>query len=748
MIRVKEREHGILGEGDGFAYVDVALGGVNRRNNVVRLNEYEPNGRADCYRTFLRFPLEYKEHAENKLRETGKPSVAGYKGLALADYLPFDFDCAEDSGRALQDARVLVHRLEEDYGVLPEALRCYFSGSKGFAIEVPAELFGGFEPNARIAAYLKHVACILAGDLETFDDSIYKINGLWRIPNTRHGVSGLYKIGVTADELLTESVEVIKKWALEPRPELRYPDPAQLELVPALRELYEGARQAPKKQESGTMGGERLNTEAVLAGVLEGERDVSIFRLACKLRRADVPQSVAESLALDVAAKCDPPFPHDEALKKVSNAYARYHPESSIEPEMLDSLERTSIMQEDSEQQRAHKSIFTATELLAIDFPEPKWAVPGIVPEGVTLLGGKPKMGKSWLALGLCIAVATGGYAFGKKRVEQGTCLYLALEDNNRRLQTRLRKLLRVETSLDRLHIATEWSPLDKGGDVELRAWLEGHPDTRLVVIDTLKKVRPKTSGQRNVYDVDYEALEPLLPLAAQHGLAIIVVHHLRQMPAADPLDEISGSTGLTGVVDGVLVLKRDRGEADACLYATGRDIEEEMELALQWDPNLASWTLLGDAEEYRLSPERREIRELLASSAEPMGPKEIAESLRKSEGAVKMLLSEMLEDGQVERPYYGKYTVPYSPYSADSPRSNDPLLEELRVSGQDAEAYPSGPAKPANTSRVSEVSGVSGNKLTGYNLLSAKRTTDYESILTEEVRNLMVEDDTDGERA
>src|ERR671920_1005594 len=87
---------------------------------------------------------------------------------------------------------------------------------------------------------------------------------------------------------------------------------------------------------------------------------------------------------------------------------------------------------------------------------------------------------------------------------------------------------------------------------------------------------------------------------------------HLRKLGAADPLDEISGSTGLSGGADGVLVLKRDRGRADAYLHVTGREIEEEVELALRWDANLASWSLVGDADEYRLSNERQHVLQTL----------------------------------------------------------------------------------------------------------------------------------------
>jgi hypothetical protein len=291
----------------------------------------------------------------------------------------------------------------------------------------------------------------------------------------------------------------------------------------------------------------------------------------------------------------------------------------------------------------------TAAELMGLDLPPAKWAVPGVLPEGVTILAGKPKMGKSWLGLGTSISVASGGAALGKIPVERGGALYLALEDNNRRLQKRLRKVLDGRAAPEGLELCTEWPQLDQGGLEALRQYASEHPQLRLIVIDTLKKIRPRESGSRGVYDLDYEALEPLLPLAAEFSVAILVIHHLRKMEAGDPLDMVSGSTGLTGGVDGAIVLKRDRGKQDATLVIDGRDIEEPTELALRWEADIASWSLMGDAEEYRQSEERRRIIELLEHVNEHMSPKDIAEALDKNRSTTRVLLANMKQDGQVE---------------------------------------------------------------------------------------------------
>jgi hypothetical protein len=304
----------------------------------------------------------------------------------------------------------------------------------------------------------------------------------------------------------------------------------------------------------------------------------------------------------------------------------------------------------------APPTTMSAAALMEKELPPVKWAVSGVLPEGVTILAGKPKMGKSWLALGLCVSVSAGGSALGKIPAERGGALYLGLEDQERRLQRRLKKILAGRAAPEGLEVTWSWPRLDQGGVEALRNYLEERPDTRLLVIDTLKKIRPRDGQSRSVYDLDYEALEPLLPLGAEYGVAILVVHHLRKLEAGDPFDMISGSTGLTGGVDGALVLKRDRGKQDATLAVDGRDIEEPSELALRWDADIASWSLMGDAEEYRMSEERRGIVDLLRRVGEPLGPKDIAQVLGRNYGAVRVMLSEMVKDGLLASPSRGKY--------------------------------------------------------------------------------------------
>jgi hypothetical protein len=293
----------------------------------------------------------------------------------------------------------------------------------------------------------------------------------------------------------------------------------------------------------------------------------------------------------------------------------------------------------------------TASQLQSKDFPQLRFAVDGFLAEGVTLLAGKPKIGKSWMALDFAIAVATGGMALGSVQCRKGQVLYCALEDNHRRLQGRMRKLY---GSADHwpagLHFATQVKHLNDGLVEDLRAWIEVHR-AKLVIIDTFAAVRPQS--RREGYDADYAALSPLQEMAGQMGIAIVLIHHLRKMLGDDPFDMILGTTGLTGAVDTAFVLSR--GKQGVTLYGRGREIEE-MEKALEFVD--LRWKLLGEADVVRRSEERNAILDILENAEEPMGPKEIADALGKPENNIKQLLFKMQKDGEIRKVRRGRYCI------------------------------------------------------------------------------------------
>ncbi|SEH69632.1 AAA family ATPase [Paracoccus alkenifer] len=293
----------------------------------------------------------------------------------------------------------------------------------------------------------------------------------------------------------------------------------------------------------------------------------------------------------------------------------------------------------------------SASDLQTEEFPPLRYAVDGYLAEGLTLLAGKPKIGKSWMALDFAMAVATGDVALGSVKCRQGPVLYCALEDNHRRLQRRMRQLYgAVDHWPPGLHFATQVRRLSDGLVDDLRDWIEAHRP-KLVIIDTFAGVRPQ--NRREGYDADYAALSPLQELAGQKGIAILVIHHLRKMLGDDPFDMISGTTGLTGAVDTAFVLHR--GKQGVTLYGRGREIEE-MEQAVEFVGGM--WKMLGDAAEVRRSEERSTILEILEGSDDPMGPKEIADALGWKVDNVKQLLFKMHKDGEIKKKGRGQYCV------------------------------------------------------------------------------------------
>lgn len=312
----------------------------------------------------------------------------------------------------------------------------------------------------------------------------------------------------------------------------------------------------------------------------------------------------------------------------------------------------------------------TAAALMKMDFPPINYVVPGYIAEGLTLLAGSPKIGKSWMGLGLGVAIASGRPAFGSIPVDQGDVLYLALEDNPRRLKRRLLKM-GVTTPPERLTLCTEWPGLDDGCVDEIADWIASVEKPTLIVVDVLSKVRPGADGKDSAYDADYRTLTGLQMLAGHHGLAIVVIHHTRKMEADDPFDSVSGTRGLTGAADTVLVLKRDSGTPRTILYGRGRDVEE-IETAMEFDREGGTWGIIGAAHEVAKTDERQIILDTLRGSANPLSAREVSDLTDKSYEAVRRTITRMVKSGELERKGQGQYACPTVPPDADPPREWD----------------------------------------------------------------------------
>jgi hypothetical protein len=309
--------------------------------------------------------------------------------------------------------------------------------------------------------------------------------------------------------------------------------------------------------------------------------------------------------------------------------------------------------------------ILTLPELLATHFPPPNWAIPGLMSEGLTILAGKPKLGKSWLALNMALTIAGGGMALGTTRVEPGDVLYLSLEDRWRRIKDRARKVLDGLPAdiTSRLSIAVEWSRQDAGGLEEIDKWLKGVERPALVIVDVWAKFRPASKASRSAYDQDYEHVSALKALIDSHSTSGLVVHHCKKAAAEDALEEISGTNGLAGAADGVMVLTRARTETDAELFLTGRDIQEA-KLALTFDPKKFVWTSEGNADERTEGKLMGRLLEVFKKNVgSVLGVGDLANTLKlhkDKEGAIRQVLIRMWQDkGWIEKVGAGRYKYP-----------------------------------------------------------------------------------------
>lgn len=227
----------------------------------------------------------------------------------------------------------------------------------------------------------------------------------------------------------------------------------------------------------------------------------------------------------------------------------------------------------------------TGDELLKMDLPPLRYSVHGFLPQGLHILAGLPKAGKSWLLHLLGLKVSQGE-KFWNFTTEKGTVLYLCLEDSFSRVQQRLSML--TDEAPPNLHFAIMAPTLSDGLIPQIQQFVAEHPDTILVIIDTLQKVRDGTGD--NYYASDYKDIGRLKAIADEKAIAILYVQHLRKQYDSDPHLMVSGSTGLTGAADGSYVLQKpDIKSTEAKLYVRGRDVEE-MVLTIHFNSDTCQW--------------------------------------------------------------------------------------------------------------------------------------------------------------
>lgn len=297
-----------------------------------------------------------------------------------------------------------------------------------------------------------------------------------------------------------------------------------------------------------------------------------------------------------------------------------------VDKDYMDQLVAAGPPPEQSVPPTSKLTTISAAALQQKDIPPLQFVIDDLIPYGLTLLCSPPKYGKSWMALDLGLQVAQGK-PFLQCSSHQCGCLYLALEDGERRLKYRMEKLLKDESAPANFHFATNATTLKTGLCEMLDDFLQTHSGIGLIIIDTFQFVRDCAPKKEAPYATDYREVSTLKRFADKHNIALLLVHHLnKRVDDGDPYNMVSGTTGITGAADTIMVMTRaKRSDTNTNLSFISRDVEER-ETVLTFNKDTYHWTVVGSAQDiaaqqsrrtYETNPTVRTIKALLARNPE-----------------------------------------------------------------------------------------------------------------------------------
>lgn len=293
------------------------------------------------------------------------------------------------------------------------------------------------------------------------------------------------------------------------------------------------------------------------------------------------------------------------------------------------------------------------TDLMRESYPPIRWAVDGLIPEGITVFAAPWKAGKSWIMNDCGIGVASGTHALGRLSCTAGPVLYCALEDSPRRAQQRVRMALGDRPEPVELHWAYDMPTVANGGLGDIAQWLDDHPDAGLVIVDVLARIRgdiPQT------YQRDYDLVNSFKNLSDQHNRVpiVLVTHTNKHIDRDDPTSSIQGSKGLTSASDTILMMMRDRGSEVATLLMTGKDVPDAMvPLAL----SDGRWVVTRETAEHRgITGARGQLIDALNDPNVGDSGAALAMATGLTEDHVRQLLRRMLKAHQVVKDRAGNY--------------------------------------------------------------------------------------------
>jgi len=671
-----------------YVYVDCAFGSVARRNHVRRIADIRYDTGPERYISHRRATESLLTWVRTHTNAAGNPTVEGFDGPVWDSSLPFDFDDKHDPAHALVWVREFLHR-QEQYDVPLDALRIYFSGAKGFHVEMPHTLFGGFLPSSELHMWEKAAALELMGGIP-FDTAVYDKLRLWRLTNTLNAKGQRYKVRLSLDEVLHLSMREIDALAVNPRDRLPVAPDEDWNTNDYLFDVWQRAqlpvvREAPS-QDWSTQRHSRLllATVATAIGELWPASEPGISRhtdyllplsgFLCRQMEQDV---AAEVLKEAVRHSGDRNFLDDrtrhweDEIERLTEGSARKiaagEPVEGLPtvakhwPELAEFLSTAFVVVQSSPKssKTAHKEqalVLTAMLDLLGEPPEiVAYIVDGLLPSGgVSLWGAKPKAGKSVAVRNLAMSVATGE-DFLDRHVNQGTVLVLALEEKRAEVANHFRSM---GASDEHIHVHVGAAPnSSREGLAALQAAIVLYQPTLVIVDPVLKLVRVRDSSD---YAELTRELEPVIELARNHNCHIAVTHHLGKM-LREGGDDVLGSTAIFGAVDTLVLIRRrkDNQRVVQTIQRYGKDLDETM---LPLDEITGRVTLGVGVSEARLEDAKRAVLELLdgLKEDESLERKEVREQSGVDSALAYKALQALVEGGQVERLGAGKRGDPH----------------------------------------------------------------------------------------
>lgn len=305
------------------------------------------------------------------------------------------------------------------------------------------------------------------------------------------------------------------------------------------------------------------------SGVIpNGARDVTLFRMGAHLRHAGLEyDEICKILIHRNLTMCQEPL-LEHQVKKIASSISKKKSAVLQHINGQPIVEKTSI--------KDKYNIITFEEVEKMEVEPIKWVIPDFLPQGLTILAGNPKLGKSWLAQEISFSVATGGLALGKFPTTQGSVLHLALEDPVGRFKERMKSIQRGVPCPNTGFFTNQWEIMSRGGLEGLQQWISEVENPSLIIIDTLQRFRGEDTNTGNVYANDYKDMATIQRLTIENNIGIVVVHHLNKNLHTDPMSRISGSQGISGAADLVWLFDRKNRDAmDASLRSMSRDLPD-----------------------------------------------------------------------------------------------------------------------------------------------------------------------------